>query len=284
MNKYKVSGRSVYEFSNGKWVGLATLQTEKSAHNYLKLLQLKPRTPEVVVPEVEKAAVTVPKIMSGADEELYSKTYERVLAATGDDTKAFLAAWGAMKRGMMGLKVNKAADNGPTIVRGWAIMFGDSTVRDTHKTYFDKSTDYMLDYYTDAPLWYEHMRDKHYGLDPIGRRTAVQKHDEFGVWMEHELFEDHPLYAKTASMVEKGELSYSTDSFPNAVYRTFRTDEKYYPMWPMPGCSLVKSPAEPGLGPVVTGKSQEVGRSAPNISAFDSDEENALQSTQDNTA
>lgn len=207
---------------------------------------------DVANPKPQKSAAGYAVVDATADEgdALYQRVYERVLADTGDPVKARLAALGMTRRKRLGLAV-KSTKAG-YVVAGWAIMFGDPLLRDLDQTYFaNKDTDLALDYYgIGAPLWYEHGVTREYGVDVIGERT-MQQVFEHGVWLEHVLYDDHRLYENTRDQVENGMLTYSSDSIAHIVNRRFSEDDGALLAWPLVGCSLTKSPAEPGLGAVI---------------------------------
>jgi hypothetical protein len=80
-------------------------------------------------------------------------------------------------------------------------------------------------------------------------RTGWQVYDH-GIWFTHRLFAEHPLFDRTAALVKEGKLSYSSDSVAHVVMRG-ETDDGGLKVWPLIGFSLVRNPAEPGLGNVI---------------------------------
>lgn len=190
-----------------------------------------------------------PELTTDENEELYQRVYERVLADTGDTVKAILAGRGALRRKYQGLAV-KQAPEGMTVA-GWAIMFGDSVMKDSANTYFSaKDTEFLLDYYQSAPLFMEHGFNAQYGLMPIGQRVKTQRF-EHGIWLEHKLDTSHPLYAKTCGDVNAGKYSYSSDSIEHLVLNGLKPEDGKLSYWALAGCSLVPNPAEIGLGEVI---------------------------------
>jgi hypothetical protein len=183
------------------------------------------------------------------DDELYTTVYNRVFEETHDAIMAELAARGMLTRRRMGL-ATKSTKDGITIA-GWAIMFGDPVVKDLDRTYFaSKETQFNIDHYPRAPLWWMHCQDPAYGVSVIGERTVAQVY-EHGIWMEHKLYTDHPLFERTLHTVESGKIFYSTDSLTHVVNRAFNAVDRALLSWPLAGCSLVTDPAEPGLGEVI---------------------------------
>lgn len=181
--------------------------------------------------------------LTDSDRQRWQEVYDEVLAQTGDEQLAALAAWGAVNRArLMGVRSGSSY-----IVRGWASRFDDGSMPDAYDTYWDENTDYFTDYFTSAPLWMEHGQDEAYGSDPIGKRLHARIYP-FGLMLEHVLHEDHPQFAETVRRVESGEYSYSVDG----VGHHTRIDEEtgHVDQWFLTGCSLTKYPAEPGLGPV----------------------------------
>lgn len=190
----------------------------------------------------------MPSDVSEKDAEAWTRTFGRVYALTQDDTKAALAAQGAINRcAMMGRKA--LGDDLPTSVAGWMMLFSDPDELDLQGTYFDSMTRTLTDYYPKAPLWMEHGKDPAYGADPIGFRTLVQVYP-VGIWGEHALHLDHPLYERTARAAADGAFSYSSDSLAHYAQAGYDPDDGHLGEWPLAGCSLTRTPAEPGLGPV----------------------------------
>lgn len=189
-------------------------------------------------------------LLGDAERNIYQRTYNRVLDETGDAVKAGLAAAGALRRYRSGFAVKAREDDSGAVVAGWGLLFADSPQQyDTDHTWFAREGEFLLDYYHGAPLWMEHGQSSVYGIRPIGQRVEVQLH-EHGIWAVHRLHADHPLYAKTLEMVNSGQLSYSSDSILHYVDRGF-TDDRELSVWPLAGWSLVRRPAEPGLGTVI---------------------------------
>jgi hypothetical protein len=194
------------------------------------------------------------------DEAAYRSAYDAVMETTGDETKARLAGLGAIRRITVGLSLKSyksAEGRDGYVVRGWSNLFGTPAARDTDNDYFSEQTEFLLDYYTNAPLLMNHgMKSAlvgNYGLRPIGMRSSAEKIGNIGIWKEHELHMDHPFVEKTIGMIEKGVLSYSTDTHP--AWRKAGADPNtgHLRFWANIACSLVPVPAEPGLGPVISG-------------------------------
>jgi len=190
----------------------------------------------------------MPGDVSEKDADLWANAYNRVYSLTSDETKAALAAQGAINRcAIMG---RKSADGSlPTTVAGWAMLFSDPEDLDLQGTYFDDMTKTMAEYYPRAPLWMEHGKDSVYGGEPIGFRTDTQVFP-IGIWLEHALNTDHPLYERTAKDAADGVFAYSSDSLTHYAQQGFDPADGRLGLWPLAGCSLTRTPAEPGLGPV----------------------------------
>lgn len=202
----------------------------------------------------------------GEDAAIWQRTYARVLAEVRDDLQARLAAWGMVNRWRKGLAIK--ANGNHTLIEGWAVLYGDPTFKDLSGTYFDERTDYLLDYYANAPLWYQHGDDDAYTTRPIGQRVAATK-TSIGIYMKHALDPDHPHYAQTLAEANAGLLGYSTDSIFHFVERGYREADGYLSVWPLAGCSVVKQTAhaeqaEPGLGQVVVSAPESQAESQPN--------------------
>jgi HK97 family phage major capsid protein len=181
------------------------------------------------------------------EQRQWLEVFNAVYAQTSSEEKAAAAAWGAVTKARYAVKSRTTAD-GKVIVQGWAMLFTDANVRDEHKEYFDRATKLLLEYYQGAPLWGEHGFEE-YDATPIGRRTQAAIYG-YGVWLEHELHQEHPLFEKTREGCENGEFAYSSDSIRHYVQQGFDPTDGRLGVWPFAGCSLTRDPAEPGLGPV----------------------------------
>lgn len=190
----------------------------------------------------------MPGDVSEKDADLWANAYSRVYSLTSDETKAALAAQGAINRcAIMGRKSD--GTDLPTTVAGWAMLFSDPEGLDLQGTYFDDMTKTMAEYYPRAPLWMEHGKDSVYGGEPIGFRTDTQVFP-IGIWLEHTLNTEHPLYERTAKDAADGVFAYSSDSLAHYAQQGFDPADGRLGLWPLAGCSLTRTPAEPGLGPV----------------------------------
>ena len=187
-----------------------------------------------------------------ADDEQrqWLSVFNAVFAQTGDEEKSRMAAWGAVRKGRYaGRAMGLYEQNGLVIVRGWGMKFTGPDDPDLYDTHFSTLTALLAEFYQDAPLWYEHGYDIDYGVAPIGKRHQVEIYG-FGVWSEHTLFQDHPLFARTRQEIERGELAYSSDSIAHYVEQGVNQANGELRAWPLAGWSLTKHPAAPGLGPV----------------------------------
>jgi 2'-5' RNA ligase len=184
---------------------------------------------------------------SGDDQAIWTQTYETVLAQTKDEVRAEQAATGAAARHYLMPMMKSVA--GGVQIEGWAILFSNAQNKDLQGTYFNEMTRLFLDYYPNAPLWYEHGLDPAYLWRPIGKRINAEV-TPHGVYLTHILYADDPQYERTVQEAERGELVYSTDSIPQYVRAGFKPSDSRYGAWPLAGCTLTKQPAEPGLGPV----------------------------------
>jgi HK97 family phage major capsid protein len=190
-------------------------------------------------------------LLSPDEQAQWLAVFNRVLEQTGDEEKALLAAWGAVRKARAAgraMTLEHTVD-GTVLVKGWGMKFTGVDDPDSYGTHFSTLTNLLAEYYQDAPLWYEHGLDLDYGYKPIGKRRVVEIYG-FGVWAVHELFTDHPLYERTRREIEAGQLSYSSDSILHYVDQGTNMANGEIRMWPLAGWSLTKQPAEPGLGPV----------------------------------
>lgn len=209
------------------------------------------QTTSADVPD-ERAAKSTPTMrmpkLSGVNLEVWQRTYDQVLADTGDETKAYLAALGQVRRGQYGMATKARKDGLQVYTEGWGLAYGDPRLSDTDHQYFAPDTDFMLEYFPCSPLFYEHGDDPTYGSMPIGKRVSWQVY-QYGVWFVHELDMEHPLINRTLKELDNGELSHSSDSIWHYVARGLKPDGKLS-VWPAAGQSLVRHPAELGLGVV----------------------------------
>lgn len=185
----------------------------------------------------------LPEDIADRWQSVYNETY----AQTNNIEASRLAADGSINKGyIVGFK---ATSGGPTIA-GWGLLFTDPENLDLQSTYFDPETSLLIDYYHDAPLFYEHGQDAIYGVTPIGKRKLVQVFPR-GVWVEHVLDTTHPLFQKTKREAEQGLLAYSSDSISHLVEKGYDPKDGALMNWPLAGWSVTSDPAEPALGPVV---------------------------------
>lgn len=176
------------------------------------------------------------------------KTYIEALDETQNPAAAKMAAIGRVtKRRIIGMK--STADDGDPIVEGWGLIFTDPADLDLQGTFFDDDLEPLLEMYKDAPLFYDHGQDAQYKTSPIGQRILAKVYPR-GIWVEHKLFTDHPLYERTAREAARGELAYSSDSIGHLVEKGFNPRTGELGVWPVAGWSLTNKPAEPALGPV----------------------------------
>lgn len=195
--------------------------------------------------------------MDDNEQSIWERTYKRVFDATGDKMKASLAAYGAVTRSRYSLSVKSAKKDGVVTVKGWGVLFSDASHKDLDQTWFANDTKYFLKYYAGAPLWIEHGQENGMGSYPIGMRSLTEEHPEHGIWVEHELdpqeevFQLAPgLHDQLVSDIDAGLYAYSSDSLSHHVTGGYNPDTGKLNVWPLAGFSLVKRPAEPGLGPV----------------------------------
>ena len=193
-------------------------------------------------------------MLSDEERKVWTKAYSETFTETGDDTKSYLAAWGAVNK-LAYIVTTKSVGN-KKYVMGWAQLFTDAQRKDLDGEYFDDANDPLLEYYNNAPLWYEH-GDKNYiakkGLSPdhaakpIGMRSLAKVYKR-GIWAEHVIHTDHPYYRKAESEIADGKLSYSVDAISQYADKD---DTGRLIGWVAAGFSLTDRPAEPALGSVV---------------------------------
>jgi HK97 family phage major capsid protein len=220
-------------------------------------------------------------VTSPNDRAAWLDTFIEAYNETRDEEMALLAASGRVtKRHILGLKSVKTDDGAP-VVAGWGLLFTDRDDLDLQETYFDDDTQLLLDMYQHAPLFYEHGEDPRYGVQPIGQRIKTILYSR-GVWVEHVLFPDHPLFARTLRELENGDLAYSSDSLGHLVEKEYDDRDGRLGFWALAGWSLVHDPAEPALGAVTLKQFAKALKSAAREART---QENAMQaiSTPDQT-
>src|SRR5262245_60381104 len=115
--------------------------------------------------------------------EVWIAAFNEAFAQTQDEKKAFLAAWGAVNKAKR-VSIKSTKDDDELIIEAWGMLFSDSETKDLDEEYFNALTMKLLEYYKDAPLWYEHGQDLDYGYEPIGKRLKVEAYPR-GLWTEH---------------------------------------------------------------------------------------------------
>lgn len=186
--------------------------------------------------------------LSADDQTRWHAVYTDVFTETGDETKAALAAWGAVrKERVLEYYGMKSAQDDP-VIGGWGMLFTDPAHTDLDDQFFDEQTKTFLEL-SGRALWYEHGQDVDYGVDPIGERV-YEKAYQWGIWTEHKLYEDHPHYARTEREIANGELALSSDSVAHYVARGYDEQTGRLGVWTIAGWSLTRNPAEPALGAV----------------------------------
>jgi hypothetical protein len=184
------------------------------------------------------------------EQALYHRTYKRVFEETRNDVAARQAAVGAVRRFRLDMPVKSMKSGTDWLTKGWGLLYAASPeFVDTDNEYFPRQSQFYLDYFKNAPLWYEHGADPRYGVVPIGWRVEVIEYPT-GLYAIHALDKKHPLFEETVENLRAGKLSYSSDSIYHFKMRGQTYDGGLY-CWPLAGWSLVRRPAEPGLGNVI---------------------------------
>jgi HK97 family phage major capsid protein len=184
------------------------------------------------------------KSLSPEDEATWLRNFSEYLPRVKDFERTMMLADGAVARLNRGLAVKAA--NGKVYVEGWAMLFSDAERLDLQDTYFPPDVETLLEYYKEAPLFWEHGN----GDMPVGRRSSYKLYPGVGIWLEHELDATHPRYKQTLADIEAGRLSYSTDSMSHYVEEGFNPQDGELAVWPLAGASLTRQPAEIGLSRV----------------------------------
>jgi len=185
-------------------------------------------------------------LLQSDERALYIRTYQRVMQETGDEMAARQAAVGAVRRMRLEMPVKAVKWGKDWIVKAWGALFTDSNYPDTDKEYFPRNGRYYLDYFKNAPFWYEHGQDARYGVEPIGQRVHHIVYST-GIYVFHKLDTKHAHFEETVEDLRTGLMCLSSDSLWHFKVRGETIDGGNF-VWPMAGWSLVKRPAEPGLG------------------------------------
>lgn len=183
----------------------------------------------------------------------FSETFTAALGRGIDPVTAAsmaqLALEGDLNRERVMKLAMKSDPNGGTLIEGWGLIFSDPDNLDLTGTYFDNMTRLLLEYYANAPLWYEHGMDPEYGALPIGKRVSAIAMPR-GVWVTHVLYADHPQYVKTIDKIQQGRLGLSSDTILQYSAPNYDDQTGHFGVWPVAGWSLTEMPAEPAVGRV----------------------------------
>lgn len=126
-------------------------------------------------------------------------------------------------------------------IGGYLAAFG--LPRDKQGEYFDRDTEFHLDWYGDGPrpVLYHHGLDADAQADAIGHVVALAP-DEFGLFATAELDMLNPLAQKVYEQICKGRIGWSSGSIPHLVRVA---DDGKIAEWPIVEASLTPTPAEP---------------------------------------
>jgi hypothetical protein len=200
---------------------------------------------DLTMEQYEEAISDMP--LTDEEKAIYQRTYDRILAEVSDTTMAHQLAMGAVRRSRLDMPVKSFKVGRDYLVKGWGILFGDPSHRDTDDEYFHPDTRFYFEMYGTSPLWVEHGFDSRYGVEPVGSRVDAERY-KTGWYVIHRLDPEHTLFQRTIADVRAGIYGYSVDSFPQFKVKNRRDGE--LAVFPVGGFSLVNFPAEPGLGAV----------------------------------
>lgn len=126
---------------------------------------------------------------------------------------------------------------------GYAMSWGTPARRDLYGTYFDKQTDFRLDWLDRRPALYEHGLDDAIRREPIGWIRSVEP-DDVGLWVEGQYAKRSKYITAIKKMVKAGVLSWSVGSAPNLidVEKSGHVRE-----WPLIECTMTTVPGEPRM-------------------------------------
>lgn len=129
------------------------------------------------------------------------------------------------------------------IVGGLAIPFGSLSARDLVDEYFDRSTDFALDWFPnmDRPILYHHGLDGTVKAEVIGRQVGAYV-DDAGVWIKAQLDKRSRWFARVMRLLREGVLGWSSGTMEHLAKADPLTGRIV--RWPWIEASLTPTPAD----------------------------------------
>lgn len=137
--------------------------------------------------------------------------------------------------------------SGAQMWKCYGVLFGDADHKDGYGTYFNKDTDYCLDWYKTLPWLYHHTQHPAIGTRKIGtwRDKGI---DDVGVFLLGELEQrEHYLEAIEVLLTEK-QLFPSSGTIGHAA--SAPEEDGYIATWPIAEVSSTVGPAEFRMDPI----------------------------------
>ncbi|GAB1422681.1 hypothetical protein MASR2M15_29200 [Anaerolineales bacterium] len=122
------------------------------------------------------------------------------------------------------------------------MVWGGQDRKDLQGEYFTEACDFALHWYDKRPLLYQHGLDSQLKSSAVGVIDRIQA-DEIGLWAEAQLdLKDAVMPARFKSLIEAGQLHFSSASIPHLVDIA---EDGQIKRWPIVEGSLTPHPAEP---------------------------------------
>ena len=134
-----------------------------------------------------------------------------------------------------------------TTVEGWGMPFygpfnGDDGIgRDFDGEFFSAKTDFVLDWFAERPLLYQHTWDAKVGTDRLGGVPTHEKRKD-GIWVQAQLDLRSKWYEAIRDLIGQQALSFSSGANPAAVVIA-KSGEIL--RWPWVELTLTPTPANP---------------------------------------
>jgi len=138
-------------------------------------------------------------------------------------------------------------EEGKTKYRAMAIRFGSPEETDWYGTYFDKDTEYHLDWFRARPWIYDHGYNPMMKSMRVGEWTDVEWSDE-GIFFVGELLEHFKYQEAVQELINRGVLYPSTGTL--SYLMDWDWDTGHMKSWPIVELSSTTSPAEYRMEPM----------------------------------
>lgn len=133
-------------------------------------------------------------------------------------------------------------------VEGPLIRFGDVKDTDLEREYFDKTTDYDVDWKAEvkSTVYYDHGQDPTLGQKKLGGgQKAILTMSDSGVWAKAQLDMHDEYEAMIYGLVEQKKLGWSSGTSPHVVEREAVGKSFHIKKWPLGiDATITPTPAE----------------------------------------